>query len=83
MKACTFMFMVVNDHHGGNLSTFFVNFSKISILGCLATILTLFRAGGGFSELPWYIFISRAKAVISDKSSFIHFSYIFVRTPNL
>ena len=32
---------------------------------------------------PWYIFISRAKAVISDKSSFIHFYYIFVRTPNL
>ena len=38
MKACTFMFMVVNGHHEGYLSTFF-EFFKNSNFWCLAAIL--------------------------------------------
>ena len=33
MKACTLMFMVVNGHHGGSLSTFFLIFQKFLCLG--------------------------------------------------
>ena len=33
------MFMVINCHHGGSLSIFFFNVSKIHIFRCLAAVL--------------------------------------------
>ncbi len=47
MKACTFMFMDVNGHHAGSLSTFF-NFSKIHIFSGqnLPQIRNFHKVGG-------------------------------------